>query len=243
MFGVPGRPKACLTCRQRKKKVRRSTDASNDATNKLLPCLHRAQCDLQLPFCKTCLDGERMCEGYDPCLAVLIRTRQSVAKREPFGEANLSPNTVPWPASSTLSLVESADVQQRKLPGHRKTVLDSLTLQPRDAIACEAQLISTFWEHYMPQQSLQTACQCAWLQKALGLPDPSPALRLSLKAVAAARLGWIHRDDTLVLHGRMLYVQALQEIQKALYDERTMWQDETLATGNILALYEVGKSP
>lgn len=94
----------------------------------------------------------------------------------------------------------------------------------------------------MPQQSVQTGCQCAWLQQALSLSDPSLALRLSLKALAMARLGWIHRDNTLVLSGRVLYGQALQEIQKALYDERAMWKDETLATGNILALYEVTNS-
>ena len=92
----------------------------------------------------------------------------------------------------------------------------------------------------MPQHSVQTGCQCLWLQQALDLPDPSPVLRSSLKALALARLGWIHRDNTLALNGRVLYVQALQEIQKALYDERTMWQDETLGTGAILALYEVG---
>ncbi len=92
----------------------------------------------------------------------------------------------------------------------------------------------------MPQRSIQTGCQCLWLQQALDLPDPSPALRLSLKALALARLGWIHRDNTLVLNGRILYGQALQEIQKALYNECTMWQDETLGTGAILALYEVG---
>ena len=115
-----------------------------------------------------------------------------------------------------------------------------MVLQPRTAVAYEAQLISTFWEHWIPQHSVQTGCQCIWLQKALDLPDPSPALRLSLKALALTRLGWIHRDNTLTLNGRVLYGQALQETQKALYDERTMWQDETLATGNVLALYEVG---
>ena len=57
-----------------------------------------------------------------------------------------------------------------------------------------------------------------------------------------ARKGWIYRNDSLVHHGRVLYVQALQAIQKALYDEHAMWQDDTLATGNVLAWYEVGNS-
>lgn len=116
-----------------------------------------------------------------------------------------------------------------------------MPLQPTNALACEAQLISTFWEHYMPQQSVNGSL-CPWLQQALSLSDPSLALRLSLKALAMARLGWTHRDDTLVLSGRVLYGQALREIQKYLYNEHTMWKDEILATGNILALYEVSNS-
>ena len=57
------------------------------------------------------------------------------------------------------------------------------------------------------------------------------------------RIGWINQDNTLVLNGRVLYSQALQAIQRNLHDERTMWQDETLATGNILAWYEVKNLP
>ena len=117
--------------------------------------------------------------------------------------------------------------------------MDNTILQLSNGAAYEAQLISTFWDHYIPQQSVQASCQCKWLQQALDLPNPSPALRLSLKALAMARIGWIHRDDMLVLNGRVLYSQALQAIQTALYDEHLMWQDETLATGNVLAWYEV----
>ena len=115
-------------------------------------------------------------------------------------------------------------------------------LQPDTGAAYEAQVISTFWDHFIPRQSgqPQAGCQCKWLHQALDLPNPSPALRLSLKALAMARIGWLYRDKTLAHHGRVLYGQALQAIQKALYDEHVMWQDDTLATGNVLAWYEVG---
>ena len=116
--------------------------------------------------------------------------------------------------------------------------------QPDTGAAYEAQLISTFWDHFIPRQSgrPQAGCQCKWLRQALDLPNPSPALRLSLKALAMARCGWIYQNKTLARHGRVLYGQALQAIQKALYDEHVMWQDDTLATGNALAWYEVGNS-
>lgn len=210
---------------------------------KYVPGLHQTQCDLQLPFCKTCLDGGRICGGYAFYPGFLIRTRQGLAKRGLPEEVNRRQNTVLQPVSSMVSFAKTTEIQRRRLPDDRKPVIASMSLQPGNAAAFESQLLSTFWEHHIPQQSVQAGCQCLWLQEALGLPDPSPALRLALKAVAMTRLGWLYRDNTLVLHGRVLYGQALQDTQKALYDERSMWRDETLATGNILALYEVDKSP
>lgn len=202
--------------------------------------VHRIQCDLQLPLCKRCHDNGWTCEGYARYPIFLNRTRQGIAKGKPFEEAKRPQDIVSWPTSSTPSL--AAPPQQGNISCKPGKGIDGMSLQPSNAAAYEAQLISTFWEHWVPQQSVQTGCQCPWLQQALNLPDPSPALRLSLKAVAMARLGWIHQDDRLVLSGRVSYGQALQEVQKALYDERTMWKDETLATGNVLAVYEVSNS-
>ena len=144
-----------------------------------------------------------------------------------------------WSISPTISIDESTTARQRKRPSNPEEYIDSICVRPDHGIVLEAQLISTFWDHYIPQQSVQSGCHCKWLQQAMDLPNPSPALHLSLKALALSRMGWMYRDDTLVLHGRMMYSQSLQAIQKALYDEGTMWRDETLATGNILAWYEV----
>lgn len=150
---------------------------------------------------------------------------------------------MPWPASSRSSIDASPTAQQTKFPRDQRASSHSAFAQPSNGAAYEAQLISRFWDHYNPQQSVQTGCQCKWLQHTLGLPNPSPALRLALKALAMTRVGWINEDNTLVLNGRVLYSQALQAIQSNLHDERTMWQDETLATGNILAWYEVKDLP
>lgn len=71
--------------------------------------------------------------------------------------------------------------------------------------------------------------------------NPPPALRLSLIAVAMTRLGWLYQDEASVRYGRVVYGHALIGLQRALCDENSMYQDETLATCNILALYEVGE--
>lgn len=40
----------------------------------------------------------------------------------------------------------------------------------------------------------------------------------------------------------VVYSYALTELQKALYDQRSVCQDKILAACNVLALYEVGES-
>ena len=183
-----------------------------------------------------------MCEGYARYPVFINRTKEGIVKRKPFEEAKPSQDDLSWSAPLMPSFAAPKVVQQSSYPCIQTPVPDSVPLQPKHAAAYEAQLISTFWEHWSPKQSAQRGCQVPWLQQTLSLPDPSPALRLSLKALAMSRLGWIHRDGALTLSGRTLYGQALQVIQKALYDETTMWQDETLASGNILSVYEVGTS-
>ncbi len=239
MVGIPGRSKACLTCRQRKKKVKPSIRYASCL------CLRsrHIQCDLQLPTCKKCIKAGKTCEGYARYPVFLNRTIKGLAKRKPFEEAKRPQYPVASPITSTPSIEAPTTTQQRKPSCDRKTSIDVVVLQPNNSVACETQLISTFWDHYIPRQSVQDGCHCKWLQRALDLPNPSPALRLSLKALAMARLGWIHGDKSLVLDGRVFYSQALQATQRALYDERMMWQDETLATGSVLAFYEVKTYP
>ena len=245
MAHVPSRANSCLTCRQRNKKVRIDVCLylCHQKRTRLVLRLRYIQYNIHLPVCKACIDGGRKCEGYTRYQVCHNRTVQGIAKRKLVEEVKRPRCIESRPASSTSSIDAPATAQQRKLSCNQGTFTDSAFLQPGYGAACEAQLISTFWDHYIPQQSVQNGHQCEWLQQTLDLPNPSSALRLSLKALAMARIGWIHRDDTLSLNGRVLYSQALQAIQRALYDERTMWQDETLATGNVLAWYEVEISP
>ena len=241
MVAVPRKSQACLSCRQRRKKVRKSTHVSDHIMRHAIDLSvrsHRVKCDLQLPICRGCIDAENRRGRYARYPVFLNRTMPGITKRRPVEEVKRSQQVVSWSISSPLSIDESTTTQQRKRPTTSE-VVDSICVQPDDGMVREAQLISTFWDHYIPQQSVQNGCHSKWLQHAMDLPNPSPPLRLSLKALALSRMGWMYRDDKLVLHGRMMYSQCLQAIQKALYDEGTMWQDQTLATGNILAWYEV----
>ena len=134
----------------------------------------------------------------------------------------------------------SKHILHREFTRRQNATMSIMPLPPSNANVFEAQLISAFWEYYIPSSSsTQAGSPCDWLQQSICLPNPPTALRLALKAVAMTRLGWFHKDDAFVRGGRVIYGNALRELQKALYDERLMWRDETMATCNVLALYEV----
>ena len=120
---------------------------------------------------------------------------------------------------------------------------NSMPFPPSNAKVLEAQLISAFWEYYVPSESsAQAGSPCAWLQESICLSNPPPALRLSLIALAMTRLGWLHEDNVIVRRGMVVYGSALTKFQKALHEQRSVCQDEALATCNVLVFYEVGKS-
>lgn len=126
---------------------------------------------------------------------------------------------------------------QRDLVRRHDVTVNSLPIPPSNAKTLEAQLISMLWEYYTPSTSnAQADSPCAWLQQSIYLSN-----RKSLIAVAMTRLGWLYQDEASVHQGRVVYGHALIGLRRALYDEHSIYQNETLATCNILALYEVGE--
>ena len=115
-----------------------------------------------------------------------------------------------------------------------------MVLQPSNGSAVEAQIISAFWETYIPSKSnAQSGPVCTWLQQSIVHQHAGETLKLSLKALAMTRLGWMNSDDAVAVRGRVYYGRALQQVQKDLWSENMMWEDVTLAAGFVLSIYEV----
>ena len=60
-----------------------------------------------------------------------------------------------------------------------------------------------------------------------------------MAAVSLSVVGNATSNPALSIEGSKKYGQALWELQKALWDKRLMYKDETLAACNALILYEV----
>ena len=200
------------------------------------------QCDETHPDCNRCLKSGRQCEGYDTYPTFLNQTVHGPQKRFGLEEAKPragrreSPSTALSRASSSCS---SHPTRRGPTKLTWKKASSRISRQPSHTDLYDAQLISQFWEVYVPiAASTQRVPLCEWLQFSIDSPKPTIALSLSLKALALTRLGWCRNDAALTNRGHLIYGNALKELQKALWDQDTMWLDETVAAAHALAIYE-----
>jgi hypothetical protein len=70
--------------------------------------------------------------------------------------------------------------------------------------------------------------ESTWLVLIPELPDVTKALDTAILALSTARLGRNNRDDRLVIESRKLYGEGLKDLQRALYDPKLMYRDESM---------------
>ena len=129
---------------------------------------------------------------------------------------------------------------QQALVESRRAHDNRILIQPNDSAAFDQQMISALWANYTPSVgSAHSGVTCLWLQNIINLPARGIPLQLSLKAFAMTRIGWINKDESLILHGNLCYGRALNAVQIALSSDASMLQDVILAAGYVLSVYEV----
>lgn len=190
-----------------------------------------------MPSCARCIKGGRTCEGYERYPVFLNRTARGLEKRNRLDEAR----NIAYP-SSVQAVVSTNGWRQivgALVNSEDNRMLTRLSPTP----AFDSQIISLFFERYSPAtKRIQGGYGRGWLKQAIGLQDPGEALHLSLKAISMTRMGRISKDDRLAFQGAKVYGSALQQLRRAVQSEVTVWHNETLAAGFILALYEVSPS-
>jgi hypothetical protein len=75
------------------------------------------------------------------------------------------------------------------------------------------------------------------------LPDYTKALEASVLAIATAKLGRVSENEVLIRESLKFYVNGLWELQKALWDPKLMYKDDTLAACMALIMYEISECP
>ncbi len=137
---------------------------------------------------------------------------------------------------SNVSYLREA-LEERAPADHR------MLLVPSVSAVLDNQLISLFWEKYVPADYVvQGGSPCIWMEQIIALPGLGETLQLSLKALAMTRLAWINNDDSMALQGNVIYGRALQSVQHSLWLEDLAMHDDVFVAGYICAIYEASFS-
>jgi hypothetical protein len=153
------------------------------------------------------------------------------------------------PSPTTLQPIEdSGDQFGRYSPTGHKHDSYALVSNQLYAAATRQQLFNTFVSTCIPQGA-QTSGMSGntrggtWILQLPELLMRTPSLEASMSAISASVIGRMHNDHALVKESLKLYTIALHELQKALWNPKLMYDEETLAACLCLSLYEVIECP
>lgn len=227
MVGVPGRSKACNTCRQRK-----------------------VSCSLEKPECRTCLKSSRVCTGYQRERIFLLdqRTEGKGPKcyRKPV---NHTAAVVTEHKRKTIPLKKQFEKTVHPIIPEEITPVARI-LTPSLRSVYREQILSDLVELSIPDsyqiienQRASESQPGSWFAMLPSLPDMTSALETALFAISIAKLGRIKQDPGLIHESLKFYTGGLIELQKALWSPRLMYRDETVAASMALVLYEAMECP
>lgn len=172
-----------------------------------------------------------------------------------FGDISRKASTVTKNNQRTSSPTELSSTEESgdDLGGYSPTghlEHGSYALVPKRlyAAANRQQLYNGFFSTCFPQGSAGFGLSSntrggTWILQLPELLMRTPALEASVSAVSAAMLGRMHDDRPLVNESLKLYTIGLRELQKALWNPKLMYDDETLAACLCLSLYEIVECP
>ena len=119
------------------------------------------------------------------------------------------------------------------------TILPPPTI-PRVTSLTDEQLVHVFLDMYLPKETeARYDSNHQWLRLASFLPNPITSLRLSLRALALSRIGWLKSDESIISEGRSTYTAALSALQETLSNTELARRDDTLAATHAIATYEL----
>ncbi|KAK0118358.1 hypothetical protein ONS95_012646 [Cadophora gregata] len=203
------------------------------------------QCSLERPACKTCIKSSRVCEGYQDAPIFIIDKRS-----KPYTPKTQTASSTPTSSSeeSDKSILDipakiNPDVTTLERTISTKEAYKSLwhISSPHTRAVYRSQILSEFLTNY-PQSPSEPRAG-SWLALLPSHPTYTTALEASILAVCTAKLGRTHNDQALVKESLKFYVQGLWELQRALWDEKLMYRDETVAACMCLLIYEVAECP
>jgi Fungal specific transcription factor domain len=210
------------------------------------------QCSLEKPACRTCIKSGRTCAGYQRETIFLLDHRSKGdgprGYRKPATDASYVRRAAPKKKTEPASPPPGSP-SSKSLTRYLQPNSITGTLSPSTHSAYRQQLLNAFLtsaRFRLPQSSQRESAHnpiASFLILLPTLSDVSPALETSFLALCTATLGRADSSQALVHESLKFYTQGLWELQRALWDPKSMYTDGTLSSCMLLVAYEVIECP
>ncbi|KAF4338221.1 C6 zinc finger domain protein [Fusarium beomiforme] len=227
MVGVPGRSKACHTCRQRRIRVD-------------IPF----QCGSEKPSCKNCLKSGRSCAGYHRDHTFISSTYDN--KSSKTGTLGIRQRGHEQQKYSLLQVENESMKQQIQLERYQGPSWISLPKWISTRNTIRDQFLALFIDRQIPSCILtqgQLGDHRKWLLRLPSVSPLSPALEDAILALSTASLEKNGDLDGRSGQSLKLYTRALYELQRAINNPQKRLDDQTLAACVLLGMFEFSECP
>ncbi|KAG4444221.1 hypothetical protein IFR05_000318 [Cadophora sp. M221] len=208
-----------------------------------IPILWTAMCDEERPSCLRCLKYKKPCPGYREWTEDKLRYKPRAPRKKPTEDAVQGPLVPRVRGSSQSSITKSfllglanssgSSALQRQLsaakPAIYRPLMDQIDLQ------AECFFIANFVK--IPEAGPNKG-YLDFVIPLLNAPTASRCLPLAFSAVTLAAFGTHQHSPVSLPKTRMLYLQALNEINSALQDPIQAVDDSVVASVLLLAKFE-----
>lgn len=178
----------------------------------------QVKCSLEQPSCAQCIKSGRDCLGY--------------AKEIIF--VTVEPGEVSSPRRIT---------SPKTLPNQAPTSLDQSIVESLFIGSIREQMLKSYIARYHAAATSTPLNPPSWITNIPDIPMLSKALQTTAYALCTARLGRDENNKDLVQQSLALYTKGLYQVQRSLWDPKTMYSDQCLAACMLLCIYEVMECP
>lgn len=204
------------------------------------------QCSLEKPDCQTCIKSGRICSGYQRERIFILDHR---SKGDGPRKYQKRPADTSRASRSAPKKMKEANPFSNYLATQPQSPYINRNLSPSTRSIYRQQILNGFLSLapcHLPQIAHGESALhpvASWLTLLATISDVTPVLETSILALCTATLGRVNMSKPLVHESHKFYTQGLWELQRALWDPKSMYTDETLASCMILIAYEVTECP
>jgi hypothetical protein len=210
-----------------------------------------SQCGGERPGCKNCAKSNRLCSGYQRKHAFILSkdmvTGEPASSKTPSSLIHDIDSGAVFASRWRISQDKHVPTSSVSSPSQKYDIYVPPTQDIRPGKLFKVKFLDLFLENYLPSEIINRSrpevIRDNWLLQIQSLPTLTAALENAILALSILQLGRCRRNETFVHESLSLYITSLRELRRAVLNPVTRFDEQNIAAGLALTMYEIRECP